>query len=535
MMKRGYPEFLWDIPPLERKRGSKMGNVQPILEMKDIRKTFGMTQVLKGVDLTLRPGQVLGLVGENGAGKSTLMKILCGAHKKDEGQIIYDGRVIEALTTDASQKLGISIIYQELSVLLDLNAVENIFINREQTAGDGTGLILPLKRKEMKKEARKLFNEQLCIDIDLERPARLLSLAQRQMIEIARSLVSNARVIIMDEPTAALEKFEQEQLFKIIRRLKDQGTAIIYVSHILKEVLDICDNVMVLRDGNAVANESVKNLDVSKVINFMIGKTLHQQYPKENITIGDTALRVENISDRKNFKDISMVAKKGEVIGIAGLEGCGKNEIIRAVFGINKLMKGSIYLDEKLVNIRSIKDAVKYKIAFLPAERKTEGLFLDHDIKWNFSIANMKRVIRWYIRKKDEEEATAEYIRGLSIKTTGPDQVIMHLSGGNQQKVMISRWLFTEPEIILMEDPTRGIDVNAKTDVYRLIMDCAKSGKSVVLVSSEVPELLGMCDRIYVMHEGTIVAELLASEATEALIAHYSVNTIGEEKNACNQ
>jgi ribose transport system ATP-binding protein len=463
------------------------------------------------------------------------MKILCGVHKKDEGQIIYQGKALDALTTDLSQKLGISIIYQELSVLLDMNAAENIFINREQTAGRSNGLIQPLKRAEMKQKAREIFNEQLSVNIDLEKPARFLSLAQRQMIEIARSLVSDARIIIMDEPTAALEKSEQEQLFKIIRRLKAQGTAIIYVSHILKEVLDICDDVMILRDGNVVANEPVNNLDVSKVINYMIGKTLKQQYPKESVPIGEIALRVEKLSDRKNFKDVAMTARMGEVIGIAGLEGCGKNEVVRTIFGINKPVSGSIYLNGKKVNIANIKDAVKCGIAFLPADRKTEGLFLEHDIKWNVTIANMKRVMRWYIRRKSEDEATREYIQGLSIKTTGPNQTIMHLSGGNQQKVMISRWLFTEPEIILMEEPTRGIDVNAKTDVYRLIMDCAKNQKTVVLVSSEIPELLGMCDRIYVMHEGSIVAELPAAEATEALIAHYSVNTIGEEKNACNQ
>lgn len=512
-----------------------MAAVQPILEMQNIKKTFGMTQVLKGVNLTLRPGQVLGLVGENGAGKSTLMKILCGAHKKDDGQIVYLGKVMDALSTEASQKMGISIIYQELSLLLDLNAAENIFINREKTVGHGNGLVLPLKRDVMKKEARKLFNEQLCINIDLDVPTRFLSLAQRQMIEIARSLVSDARIIIMDEPTAALEKFEQEQLFKIIKKLKDQGTAIIYVSHILKEVLEICDDVMVLRDGNVVTNEPVGNLDVSKVISYMIGKSIKQQYPKEVVPFGDTLLKAEDLSDKKSFKHISLQARAGEVVGIAGLEGCGKNEVVRALFGINRLTKGCVWFRDKKINIRNVKDAMKYKLAFLPAERKTEGLFLDHDIKWNTTIANMQRVIKGYIRRNAEEDATKGYITDLSIKTTGPDQIISHLSGGNQQKVMISRWLFTEPEIVLMEEPTRGIDVNAKTDVYRLIMECVKKGKSVVLVSSEIPELLGMCDRIYVMHKGEIVAELLASEATEALIAHYSVNTIGGKDNVCNQ
>ena len=512
-----------------------METVQPIIEMRNIKKTFGMTQVLKGVDLTLKPGQVLGLVGENGAGKSTLMKILCGVHKKDAGEIYYCGEAIDTLNTEATQKMGISIIYQELSVLLDLNAAENIFINQEQTAGRGNGIILPLKRADMKKEAKKLFSEQLCIDIDMDLPARFLSLAQRQMIEIARSLTSNARVIIMDEPTAALEKHEQEQLFKIINKLKAQGKAIIYVSHILNEVLEICDDVMVLRDGNVVAIEPVSQLDVSKVISYMIGKALKQQYPKEYVPISNTILRAEGISDKKNFNDISFHARAGEIVGIAGLEGCGKNEVVRAVFGINKLVKGSVYFKDKKIKIRNIKDAKKYKMAFLPADRKTEGLFLDHDIKWNMTIANMKRIIKGNIRKGIEEEVTNDYIRNLSIKAAGTNQIISHLSGGNQQKVMISRWLFTEPEIILMEEPTRGIDVNAKTDVYRLIMDCVKESKSVILVSSEVPELLGICDRIYIMFEGDIVAELPAAEATEAIIAHYSVNTGGEERNACNQ
>lgn len=500
--------------------------IRPILEMKNIMKSFGIVQVLKGVDLTLVPGQVLGLIGENGAGKSTLMKILCGVYKKDGGEIIYQGEVMESLSASKTQKLGISIIYQELSVLQNLTAAENIFINREKTYGKG-GLFSPLKRAEMKEAAKKLLKEDMGIEIDMDIPAQFMSLAQRQMIEIAKCLVDEAKIIIMDEPTAALENHERDQLFKIIRRLKEKGTAIVFVSHALDEILEICDDIMILRDGNVVANKKTEEMDVDQIVKYMIGKPLEKQYPKYKVPIGDVIFKAEGVSDKKNFKNVTIEARAGEIVGIAGLEGCGKSEVIRSIFGINKLTEGKVYIHNNPVKIKNIHGAIRNKLAFIPSDRKVEGLFLDHDLKWNFSIASINKVIKGWIRTAIERAETKKYIDALSVKTTGPDQVIKDLSGGNQQKILISRWLFTNPDIIMMQEPTRGIDVNAKADVYGLMMKCAEEQKAVIMVSSEAPELLGMCDRIYVMYEGQIVGELSAEEANEETLTQYSVNAMG--------
>ena len=500
--------------------------VRPVLEMKNITKSFGVVQVLKGVDLTLVPGQVLGLIGENGAGKSTLMKILCGVYKKDGGEIIYQGEMMESLSTSKTQKLGISIIYQELSILLNLTATENIFINKEKTYGRG-GLFEPLKRVEMKKAAYKLLKEDMGIEIDMDIPAQYLSLAQRQMIEIAKCLVDDAKIIIMDEPTAALENTERDQLFKLIRRLKQKGTAIVFVSHALDEVLEICDNIIVLRDGCVVANKKSKEMDVDQIVKYMIGKPLEKQYPKHSVQIGDVVLKAESLSDKNAFKDVSFEVRSGEIVGIAGLEGCGKSEVVRSIFGINKLSSGQVYLHGKPVKIKNISGAIKNKMSFIPADRKVEGLFLDHDLKWNLSIAAIEKVIKGWLKLSIERKETKKYIDALSVKTTGPDQVIGDLSGGNQQKILISRWLFTDPDVIMMQEPTRGIDVNAKADVYGLMMKCVEEKKAVIIVSSEAPELLGMCDRIYIMYEGKIVGELSANEANEELLTQYSVNAIG--------
>jgi len=501
----------------------------PILEMKGIYKRFRGTIALDNVSLKLEKGEVLGLIGENGAGKSTLMKILAGAYVKDQGEILLNGKKVETFSTDYFQELGINIIYQELSLFLDLNSTENIFMHREITRGKG--LAAKLNVKTMKKMATKILTEELSVNIDVEKPVRELRLAERQLIEIARSLSSKAQIIIMDEPTAALEVEEREQLFSIIDRLKKSGCSIIYVSHALEEVLKVCDRIMILRDGKNVVDVLVKELDVNRVISLMIGKTLTQQYPKVSVEIGEPVLKVKNLSKGTQFQDISFDLHKGEILGVAGLAGCGKSELVRSMFGIINYDKGSMELYGNKIRIANVQEAMRNKIAFLPADRKTEGLFLMHDINWNTSIASLKKITRMFINRKKENKYTNRYISELSIKASGPTQMAGNLSGGNQQKIMLGRWLMTDPDIIILEEPTRGIDVNAKAEVYRLMMDFVKAGKAVIVVSSEGPELVGICDRIIVMYEGKVTKVLGAEESTEEMLAYYSVHDTGGCKN----
>ena len=493
--------------------------------MRGIKKRFGANYVLTGIDLDLHKDEALGLVGENGAGKSTMMKILCGAHIKDEGEIRLKGERIEILGPAHAQTLGISIIYQELSLFPDLNAVENIFIHREVFKGGGNNLFAPLDRQAMREKARRVLSEQLHVSLDLETPVRNLRLAERQIIEIAKSLCSNAEIIIMDEPTEALEIHEREDLVRIIAKMKASGTAIIYVSHRLDELLSICDRVMVLRDGANVASLPVSELDVNKVISLMIGKPLGQQFPeKSNVQNGAVILKADKLTRKGHFQDVSFQVRAGEVVGLAGLAGAGKSALLRAIFGVNKSDSGQLFVRDRAVTITSVADALANRIAFVPAERKTEGLFLEHSLAWNFSIAGIKKVIpRLAIDSRREISYANRFVRALGIKAESPHQVISGLSGGNQQKVVLARWLLLEPDVLLLEEPTRGIDVNAKVDVYRLIVDSAKAGKAVLVVSSDSAELLGICERVIVMFEGQVAKELSADEADEETIAYYSV------------
>lgn len=471
-----------------------------ILVMKDIVKTFPGVKALKGVQLNVKYGEIHALMGENGAGKSTLMKTLIGIHPPTSGQIYFEGNLIENYSTADALKMGIAMIHQELSPVEHRSIMENIWLGREPKTK--LGLIDHKKMYEMTKEVLKEidFNE------DPKTLMANLTVANVQMIEIAKALSYKAKLIIMDEPTSALTNKEIEQLFSIMRKLKENGKSIIYISHKLDEIYAITDKITVYRDGEYIGTGATKDIEISQLIKMMVGREVDEMFPKEICEIGDVKLEVKGLSCGSKFQNVSFNVRKGEILGIAGLVGAGRTEVIETIFGIRTKTDGQVYIDGKEVNIQTPRDAIANKMALLTEDRRSTGIFPMLTVFQNTIMANIKKYVRknGLLNHKQAIDDTNEYVNAIKIKTPSIYQKIENLSGGNQQKVLVARWLLTDPEILFLDEPTRGIDVGAKSEIHRLITRLAGQGKSIIMVSSELPEVMGMSDRIVVMHEGKV-------------------------------
>ncbi len=491
------------------------------LRMNGITKTFPGVLALDNVDFELEPGKVMALVGENGAGKSTLMKILSGVYKMDKGKIFIDNKRVEITDTLTSQNLGISIIYQELNLLQNMDIAENIFIGREPRKG------IFVDKVKMHEEARNLLDE-VGLNISTKTLVRDLSTAQKQMVEVAKSLSFNSKIVIMDEPTSSLTDSETRVLFSIIEKLKNKNVAVVFISHRLNEIFEIADMVTVLRDGKMVGCLNRSEMTESVIINLMVGREINDIFAKLPSDISEPILEVKNLSTKGFLKDINFSLKKGEILGFAGLVGAGRSEVMRAIFGIDKKETGEIYIHGEKVTINTTEDALKHGIGFVPEDRKEQALILGMQVKENITLAALRMLSKLnFIDKKKEDRLAADYIEKLSIRTPSDEQKVMYLSGGNQQKVVIAKWMATNPEILILDEPTRGVDVGAKKEIHLLISELAQEGVGIILISSELPEILGMSDRIVVMHEGKIKGEILREDASQEKIMKMAISNKG--------
>lgn len=482
-----------------------------ILTLKNITKEFPGVKALDDVTINIERGTIHGLVGENGAGKSTLIKVLAGIYQPNKGEIILDGKPCRFNSPIEARRAGISVVHQEIKLAEPLSVAENMFLGNVQLKN---GLV---DWKGMRRRAREIV-EDLGMDIDINAQVSSLTVAKKQIVEIMHAINNNSRILIMDEPSAVLTDRELEVMFRIVKQLRDEGITIIYISHRLDEIFGLCSNVSVLRDGCHIDTIPLASVDRQGLINMMVGREMGQEYPKEVGNVGGTILEVKNLS-RGILQDISFEVKSGEVFGISGLVGAGRTELARAILGIDKPESGEVYVRGKKVHYRTFADAIRDGLGLIPEDRKLQGLVQIMSVKRNTTLVNMKRVLRaGVISSSLEEKLSKEYADKLHVVTPSMETEVQYLSGGNQQKVVIAKWLFQNSEILFLDEPTRGIDVGAKAEIYRLINRMAKEGKTIIMISSEMPELLGMCDRIMVMHEGHKMGELNAAEATQAKI-----------------
>ncbi len=490
---------------------------QVFFEMRDISKTFPGVKALDRVGFSIAEGEIRALVGENGAGKSTLMKILNGNYKKDSGSILIDGVEVDITNPQVADAHGITIIFHELNLVDDLSIAENIFAGRLAKRGK------LINWKEINEKAKVLL-DRISFDVDPRKLVGSLTVAEKQMVEIAKALSRNSRIILMDEPSATLTKKELDALFQIIRDLKQSGIAVIYISHRMEEIFEICETVTVMRDGQIIGTRNVADVSSDELVEMMVGREVNSAYPRRDVQIGEEVLRVENLCRKDRKQNVNFSLHKGEVLGIAGLVGAGRTEIMRAIFGVDYVNTLDVYVSGQKVRITDPASAKKHGIAFLTEDRKKEGLTLDFTVKSNVVAANLKSICKGlFTSGKKENELADMYIEKIRVKTPTRNQKVGNLSGGNQQKVVVSKWLNTDPDILIMDEPTRGIDVGAKREIYEIINDLARQGKAIILISSELPEVLGMSDRVLVMKDDAIVAELTGEYINAVEVMRYAL------------
>lgn len=492
--------------------------MEPFLRVSGVSKQFPGVKALDEVSMEFYQGKVTALVGENGAGKSTLMKILSGVYVRDEGAIFVQGKPAKITDPVSAQHYGISTIYQELNILPDLNVAENIFVGREPRKG------FVLDHASMHARATELI-DRVGLRVKTSTPASRLSTAQKQMLEVARALSVESKIIIMDEPTSSLTESETEILLNIIRSLTEHDIGVVFVSHKMKEVFGIADSILVMRDGRMVGSYEIDEVDEKTVVSMMVGRDIKDLFAKEEAQIGDTVFEVRGLSTKGFLNDISFSLKRGEILGFAGLVGAGRTEVMRAVFGIDRRESGEIYLNGEQIEIDSPKDAIAHGIGLVPEDRKEQALLLNMSVRENITLPSLRKFSRLGVISTTQERTTAlGYVEKMSIRARGVEQKALSLSGGNQQKVVISKWLEIRPRVLILDEPTRGIDVGAKKEIHLLMSKLAQDGVGIIMISSELPEILGMSDRIAVMHEGRIKGILSRAEASQSKIMETAIS-----------
>lgn len=491
-----------------------------LLDMKQIIKSFNGVEVLHGIDFSLRAGTVHALMGENGAGKSTLMKVLAGVHKCDDGEIWLKGKKTEIQSPRHAQELGIAMIHQELSPVPEMTVAENIFLGREPRKG------LFVDYKRMYADTEKLLGE-MKVRVSPRAKIGRLKVADQQLIEISKAISLNADIIVMDEPTSAITDQEVEILFKTIADLKKKGTGIIYISHKMDEIFRIADDITVLRDGTYVNSWEAKDIDNNTLIKNMVGRELNEIFPKIKVPAKDVVMEVRHFTKENQFEDISFLVREGEILGIAGLIGAGRTELMNAIFGLEKPDSGEVFFEGKKVEIRRPSDAIRHGIAYVTEDRKNEGLVLEMGVGQNITIASMKTLSSgMFIKRQEEKKTIDDQIRALRIKVHSPRQLVGKLSGGNQQKVVLAKWMMKNPKLLILDEPTRGIDIGAKSEIYKLMGEFVEKGNSIIMISSEMPEAMGMSDRILVLSNGRLSGELSREEFAQEDIMKMAVSYI---------
>ncbi|MFC0111512.1 sugar ABC transporter ATP-binding protein [Kibdelosporangium aridum] len=485
----------------------------PLLELHGVSKAFGAVQALRDVSLTLHAGEIHALAGENGAGKSTVVRIIGGEHQPDKGEVRLDGEPVRFSGPRDAQHRGVAVIHQEPTRFPDLNVAENVFMGRQPRRSGRR-----VDHKAMHRRTAELF-ETLGVPLDPALPTRGLSIADQQIIEIAKALASDARIIVMDEPTAALSNVEAERLFRVARTLADNGAALLFISHRLEEMYELCQRVTVLRDGSLVTSAPMTGIDHDTLVRSMVGRSVEQLFPKRDTEIADEVLTVQNLTQPGVFRDVSFAVRQGEIVGLAGLVGSGRSEVARAIFGIDDRESGTVTVAGKELPKTNPRAAIAAGVAMVPEDRREQGLILELSIERNASLSQLRKVTSWgLVRAGRERSLASTWAQRLGLRFGRLTDQAGTLSGGNQQKVVLGKWLATKPKVLIVDEPTRGIDIGAKVEVHALLSDLAASGMAVLMISSELPEVLGMADRVLVMHEGRIATELSRAEANEEAV-----------------